>query len=123
MRLIGRAFALALAESGFKVAATARTQAEINATAEAIVRNGGRAIAIPGDVTDRQAVERAVAITSILLFSSLSIMCGIADDTSATCTSDWIALALPLGPVTSTVYRVTTDNGIRSFLKQPRPSF
>jgi NAD(P)-dependent dehydrogenase (short-subunit alcohol dehydrogenase family) len=51
-RGLGRAFAIALAERGFTVALTARTQAEINATAEAIGRNGGRAIAVPGDVTD-----------------------------------------------------------------------
>jgi NAD(P)-dependent dehydrogenase (short-subunit alcohol dehydrogenase family) len=62
-RGLGRAFAIALAENGFKVAVTARTEAEINATAEAIVRNGGSAIAVPGDVTDRQAVERVVATT------------------------------------------------------------
>jgi NAD(P)-dependent dehydrogenase (short-subunit alcohol dehydrogenase family) len=62
-RGLGRAFAVALAKSGFKVALTARTEAEINATAEAIVRSGGSAIAVPGDVTDRQAVERAIATT------------------------------------------------------------
>jgi NAD(P)-dependent dehydrogenase (short-subunit alcohol dehydrogenase family) len=62
-RGLGRAFAIALAESEYKVALTARTEAEINATAEVITSNGGRAIAIPGDVTDRQAVERAVATT------------------------------------------------------------
>jgi NAD(P)-dependent dehydrogenase (short-subunit alcohol dehydrogenase family) len=62
-RGLGRAFAIALAEGGFKIAATARTEAEINATAEAIVRSGGKALAVPGDVTDRQAVERVVAST------------------------------------------------------------
>jgi NAD(P)-dependent dehydrogenase (short-subunit alcohol dehydrogenase family) len=62
-RGLGRAFAIALAENEYKVALTARTEAEINATAEVITSNGGRAIAIPGDVTDRQAVEQAVATT------------------------------------------------------------
>ena len=62
-RGLGRAFAIALAENGFTVALTARTEAEIDATAQAIVRNGGSAIAVPGDVSDRQAVERAVATT------------------------------------------------------------
>jgi 3-oxoacyl-[acyl-carrier protein] reductase len=62
-RGLGRAFAIALAEHGFKVALTARTEAEIAATAAAIIQQGGRAISIPGDVTDRQAVERAVATT------------------------------------------------------------
>jgi NAD(P)-dependent dehydrogenase (short-subunit alcohol dehydrogenase family) len=62
-RGLGRAFAIALGEQGFALALTARTAAEINETAEEIVRAGGRAVAIPGDVTDRQAVERAVATT------------------------------------------------------------
>jgi NAD(P)-dependent dehydrogenase (short-subunit alcohol dehydrogenase family) len=62
-RGLGRAFAIALAEQGVKVAVTARTKAEINATAEAIIHAGGHALAIPGDVTDRQAVERILATT------------------------------------------------------------
>jgi NAD(P)-dependent dehydrogenase (short-subunit alcohol dehydrogenase family) len=62
-RGLGRAFAIALAESRYKVAVTARTEAEITATAEAIKSKGGQAIAVPGDVADRQAVERAVATT------------------------------------------------------------
>jgi NAD(P)-dependent dehydrogenase (short-subunit alcohol dehydrogenase family) len=60
-RGLGRAFAIALAENDFRLALTARTAAEIDETAEAIARAGGRAIAIPGDVTERQAVERAIA--------------------------------------------------------------
>ena len=47
-------------------------------------------------------------------------MCAIAHDISATCTGGWIASALPFGHVNSALYRVITDNGIRSFLKQPR---
>src|SRR5262245_58015525 len=68
-RGLGRAFAIALAENGFKVAVTARTEAEINQIAQAIVRNGGRAIAIPGDVTDRRTVEHTVARTEAELGS------------------------------------------------------
>jgi NAD(P)-dependent dehydrogenase (short-subunit alcohol dehydrogenase family) len=66
-RGLGRAFAIALAERGFKVALTARTAAEITATADAIVSSGGSAIAVSGDVTDRQAVEQAVAATEAAL--------------------------------------------------------
>src|SRR5207237_952925 len=62
-RGLGRAYALALAEHGVKVAVMARTAAEVRATAQEITQRGGRAIAIPGDVTDRHAVERIVAIT------------------------------------------------------------
>jgi NAD(P)-dependent dehydrogenase (short-subunit alcohol dehydrogenase family) len=66
-RGLGRAFAIALAEQGFKVAATARTEAEINETAEVIMRSGGHAIAIPGDVTERRAVEHVVTMTEARL--------------------------------------------------------
>jgi 3-oxoacyl-[acyl-carrier protein] reductase len=66
-RGLGRAFALALAEHGVKVAVTARTEAEIQATADEISRAGGRAVAISGDVTDRKDVERAVAETEAAL--------------------------------------------------------
>lgn len=62
-RGIGRACARALAEHRVKVAVMSRTEAEVRTTAEEIERAGGRAIAIPGDVTDRHAVERTVAIT------------------------------------------------------------
>jgi NAD(P)-dependent dehydrogenase (short-subunit alcohol dehydrogenase family) len=68
-RGLGQAFAIALAAHGFKVAVTARTQAEIDATAAQIERAGGRAIAIAGDVTSQQQVERTVAITEAELGS------------------------------------------------------
>lgn len=62
-RGLGRAFAMALAQHGFKLALTARTEAEVTEAAATIVRAGGRAIALPGDVTERQAVEHVVATT------------------------------------------------------------
>jgi NAD(P)-dependent dehydrogenase (short-subunit alcohol dehydrogenase family) len=62
-RGLGRAFAEALAQQSVKVAVTGRTEAEIQATAQAIRQSGGRAIALAGDVTDRQAVEHTVART------------------------------------------------------------
>lgn len=62
-RGLGQAFALALAAHGFQVAVTARTEAEIRATADQITRAGGHAIAIPGDVTSQAAVEHTVART------------------------------------------------------------
>jgi NAD(P)-dependent dehydrogenase (short-subunit alcohol dehydrogenase family) len=68
-RGLGRAFAMALAEYGFKVAVTARTETEIRTAAEDIEHAGGRAIAVPGDVTDRHAVEHAVATTEAELGS------------------------------------------------------
>jgi NAD(P)-dependent dehydrogenase (short-subunit alcohol dehydrogenase family) len=62
-RGLGRAFAIALAQHGVKVAVTGRTEAEIQATAQAITESGGQAIAITGDVTDRPTVEHTVART------------------------------------------------------------
>jgi NAD(P)-dependent dehydrogenase (short-subunit alcohol dehydrogenase family) len=58
---LGRAFALALAKAGARVAVTARTAKLLAETAELIERGGGRALAIPGDVTAPDAVTRVVS--------------------------------------------------------------
>ena len=60
-RGIGRAIAQALATAGAAVAVMARTADEVAETAALIDATGGRAVAVTADVTDRQAVERAVA--------------------------------------------------------------
>lgn len=62
-RGIGRAIAERLATVGASVAVLARTGDEVAETAAQITQTGGRAIAIVADVTDRQAVEQAVART------------------------------------------------------------
>jgi NAD(P)-dependent dehydrogenase (short-subunit alcohol dehydrogenase family) len=58
---LGRAFALALAAAGAQVALTARTAEPLAETAELVERGGGRALAIPGDVTAADAVTRVVS--------------------------------------------------------------
>jgi NAD(P)-dependent dehydrogenase (short-subunit alcohol dehydrogenase family) len=58
---LGRAFALALARAGAQVALTARTAEPLAETAELVGRGGGRALAIPGDVTASDAVTRIVS--------------------------------------------------------------
>jgi 3-oxoacyl-[acyl-carrier protein] reductase len=63
-RGIGKAIALAYGGHGAAVGCVARTAAEIRVTAEEIVKAGGRALAIPADVRDRQAVEAAFAEAS-----------------------------------------------------------
>jgi len=63
-RGIGRAIALAYGRHGAAVGCVARTAAEIRATAEDIVKDGGRALAIVADVRDQHAMERAVDETS-----------------------------------------------------------
>ncbi len=60
-RGLGRAFALALAQTGAQVAVTARSEPELAQTAALIQQAGGRALALPADVTDQHAVARVVA--------------------------------------------------------------
>ncbi|MDX8147258.1 SDR family oxidoreductase [Lentzea sp. BCCO 10_0061] len=56
---IGAATALRLAELGAKVAVLARRKDNLDTLVESITRAGGTAIAVPVDVTDREAVHAA----------------------------------------------------------------
>jgi NAD(P)-dependent dehydrogenase (short-subunit alcohol dehydrogenase family) len=58
-RGIGRAIALAFAESGATVVVAGRTVAQLEETAREIERRGAQALAIEMDVTDEAAVARA----------------------------------------------------------------
>ena len=60
-RGIGLAAASALAQAGAEVTLAARTRAEIEAAAEAIVARGDKAVALQLDVTDLDAVRRTIA--------------------------------------------------------------
>ena len=62
-RGIGRAMALELARAGAAVAVLARSEDQLTETVALIEGEGGRAIALPADVTDQLAVARAVAET------------------------------------------------------------
>ncbi|MGE5346495.1 MAG: SDR family NAD(P)-dependent oxidoreductase, partial [Acidithiobacillales bacterium] len=62
-RGIGRAIARLFAESGATVVLAARTAADLDRTAEAISRSGGRALVHPADVTRRADVEALVRKT------------------------------------------------------------
>ncbi|MBX3012444.1 MAG: SDR family oxidoreductase [Caldilineaceae bacterium] len=57
-RGIGQAIALAYAAAGAAVVCAARTTAEIEATVQTIVAQGGQGVAIPTDVTEPTAVEQ-----------------------------------------------------------------
>ncbi len=59
-RGIGLAAAAALADAGAHVVLAARTRGEIDEAAEAIKAKGGSAEALPLDVTDTGAVQRAI---------------------------------------------------------------
>jgi NAD(P)-dependent dehydrogenase (short-subunit alcohol dehydrogenase family) len=72
-RGIGRATAFALAAAGAAVVVVARTGAEIEATAAAIVTAGGRAVPMEADVTDRAAVE-AMAAAALQAFGPIGTL-------------------------------------------------
>lgn len=60
-RGLGRAVALALGEAGCAVAVTGRTAEHLDATVAGLAAGG---LALPGDATDRSAVEQAVRRTT-----------------------------------------------------------
>jgi len=62
-RGIGQAMAQELASAGAAVAALARSEDQLAKTVALIEGEGGRAMALPADVTDQHVVERAVAET------------------------------------------------------------
>ncbi len=59
-RGFGRKIAQSLASAGMAVAVVARTADQLSETVALIEAAGGRAIAVPADVTDRHAIERVV---------------------------------------------------------------
>jgi NAD(P)-dependent dehydrogenase (short-subunit alcohol dehydrogenase family) len=63
-RGFGRAIATRLAAEGAAVTVTARSQAQLDSTVSAIEAAGGRALAVTGDVTNRQDVARVVGATT-----------------------------------------------------------
>ena len=60
-RGIGEAAAHALAQAGAEVTLAARSLPELDAVAQAIRAQGGRAKTLPLDVTDSSAVQRDIA--------------------------------------------------------------
>jgi NAD(P)-dependent dehydrogenase (short-subunit alcohol dehydrogenase family) len=59
-RGLGRAYAIALAKAGATVAVTARTESEIQTVQREIEQQGGHALAISVDVTNKNAVAKLV---------------------------------------------------------------
>lgn len=62
-RGLGRAIAVALADAGADVALAARSKNQLEAAAAEVERRGRRAIAVPTDVTDADAVQQLVDAT------------------------------------------------------------
>lgn len=62
-RGIGRGLSLALADAGMAVTVAGRSQAPLDDVVAEITGRGGRALAVPTDVTNREAVRRLVSAT------------------------------------------------------------
>jgi NAD(P)-dependent dehydrogenase (short-subunit alcohol dehydrogenase family) len=59
-RGLGRPMAISLAQAGATVVAAARTEREVQETADAVCKLGRKAVALPLNVSDSQAVDRTV---------------------------------------------------------------
>ena len=68
-RGIGPTMALSLAQAGAAVVAVARTESEIQRTADAVTHLGKNGLALPVDVTDSRAVDQLVAQVALKLGS------------------------------------------------------
>ena len=60
---IGRGIALGLADAGADVVVAARTESDLDETADQVRSRGRRALVVPTDVTDEEACRRLVART------------------------------------------------------------
>jgi len=72
-RGIGRAIALAYAQAGAAVCCAARTAEDITATVRDIATSGGRALAVPADVTQLASVQHMLQ-TTVETFGGLDIL-------------------------------------------------
>jgi NADP-dependent 3-hydroxy acid dehydrogenase YdfG len=70
---IGAAIAVALGAAGATVVAVARRQGRLQETADTIIAAGGRAIALPGDVSDESVAQQRVA-EAVARFGRLDIL-------------------------------------------------
>lgn len=84
-RGLGRAYAQALARAGAAVGVFARSADEVDETVNAIRDAGGRALGLPGDTADPQAVRAAYA----------QVVAGLGPLDLLVCAA---GVALPLGP-------------------------
>jgi len=70
---IGQALAISLAERGAKLVLAARNQTHLAATAKTCLEKGGKAIAVPTDVTQPQACQRLIE-TAVQNFGQIDIL-------------------------------------------------
>jgi NAD(P)-dependent dehydrogenase (short-subunit alcohol dehydrogenase family) len=103
-RGLGRAFALALAKD-HAVAVVARSAAELDETVALVERAGGRALAFVADVTDGNAVDRAISAIErdlgpiALLVNNAGVVTPLGPFADSTIADWWRAMAVNvLGP-------------------------
>jgi len=72
-RGLGRAMAVALADAGADIVVTARTQAQIDETAELVRKTGRKCLAVTCDVTDSASVQ-AMVDASLAEFGRIEIL-------------------------------------------------
>ena len=80
-RGIGRAIAIGYAAAGAAVVCAARTRAQVEETAAAIVESGGRALAAAADVTREQEVDHLMR-RAVEAFGGIDILVGNAGTTA-----------------------------------------
>src|SRR5512132_4357956 len=104
-RGIGKAIALRLAEAGADVCVTARTVAEIEATAQGVRQIGRAAVAVRGDATDAIAVADVIGKT-ITALHRLHILVNNAG----------MELPKPLHDTTEADYNRVMDTNVKSMV-------
>jgi NAD(P)-dependent dehydrogenase (short-subunit alcohol dehydrogenase family) len=97
-RGIGRAIAMALGSCGARVVVTSRKAAACEATAQAIVAEGGQAIAVPANTGDLADLDRVVTET-VAAFGGIDLVVNNAAN----------ALAQPIGQITEAAWAKTQD--------------
>lgn len=80
---IGRATALALAEAGARVVVAARTAARLDEVVKLVEARGGRALAVPADVTDAAQLDALLART-LEAHGRLDVLVNVAGGTPPT---------------------------------------
>ena len=103
-RGLGRAMALALADAGCDIVASARTHPQIEETAELVRANGCRSLVVPTDITDPASVQAMVDAT-IAEFGRIDILLNNAGGATA-------GMGKPLEEVTDEEWRLGIDTNL-----------
>ena len=95
---IGRAAAVAFGRRGDRVALLARGEAGLDAAADQVIRAGGKAVAIPTDVSDFEAVDKA-AVAAEEQFGPIDVWVNDA----------FVSVFAPFWEITAEEFRQVTD--------------